>query len=173
MKTDRISRFPFDGLFYFSGMLFLFLFLPSNFYVERVQKTPSFFQLNCEDPQLVISTDLRNIAVNQLFTVYATYINLGEPYTTLEFEPTGLVEFDPPLNMPCEFQNDQGTDRCTKFSLRALSPGEVTIHARTDGESCFYSDEGYIGFAWTVREDSIQVVLDDKVWKLYLPTLFN
>ena len=173
MKTDRIDRIPLYTLFCFSGMLFLFLSLPSKSYTGRTQNTAFFPPYNCENPQLVISTDSRNIAVNQLFTVYATYINLGEPYTTLEFEPTGLVEFDPPLNMPCEFQNDQGTDRCTKFSLRALSPGEVTIHARTDGESCFYSDEGYIGFAWTVREDSIQVVLDDKVWKLYLPTLFN
>src|SRR5262245_45774118 len=80
--------------------------------------------LQTPDSYLILSVDPPIVTTGTLVTLSIAYHNIGLQQTTIEIDPPGLVEFSPPLTMPCPFN---GPDSCTKFTLHALAPGRVTF----------------------------------------------
>ncbi|ABX05353.1 hypothetical protein Haur_2715 [Herpetosiphon aurantiacus DSM 785] len=72
------------------------------------------------------------VNVGDAFSLTIQYVNIGVPYTGITLSPTGTVQFDPPLTMPCKF-NEHPTD-CRTIGLRAVAPGTITINAGANGE---------------------------------------
>ncbi|KPL88916.1 hypothetical protein [Herpetosiphon geysericola] len=72
------------------------------------------------------------VNVGDAFSLTIQYVNIGVPYTGITLSPTGTVQFDPPLTMPCKF-NEHPT-HCRKIGLRAIAPGTIEIDAGATGE---------------------------------------
>lgn len=83
-------------------------------------------------PSLHLSVDRGGLAVGELLTLTVTYTNLGLQHTTITISPTGVLAFDPPVTMPCKY--DQHPSQCTSFTLRAAQAGAATIRASATGE---------------------------------------
>ncbi len=88
-------------------------------------------------PHLELSIAPAAVAVGAIMTLHVTYVNLGLPYTTVKVDPPTLVQFEPPLTMPCKY--DQHPTHCTDITLRAIAPGDVTFEASATGE--IYDDQ--------------------------------
>lgn len=65
-------------------------------------------------------------------TLNISYHNVGLPYTTISIDQPDLVEFDPPLSMPCKFH--EHPNGCQAITFRTLAPGEVQFNASAHGE---------------------------------------
>lgn len=83
-------------------------------------------------PSLHLSVDRGGVAAGELLTLTVAYTNLGLQHTTLTISPTGVLAFDPPVAMPCIY--DQHPTQCTSFTLRAAQAGAATIRASATGE---------------------------------------
>lgn len=84
------------------------------------------------DPHLALSVTPVLVPVDGLVTLQIAYHGVGLPQTTITISPPAALEFDPPRAMPCRY--DQDASRCTTFTLRARTPGSVTIRASASGE---------------------------------------
>lgn len=83
-------------------------------------------------PSLHLSVDRGGVAPGQLVTLTVAYTNLGLQHTTITISPAGVLAFDPPVAMPCKY--DQHPTQCTSFTLRAAQAGAATIRASATGE---------------------------------------
>ncbi len=72
------------------------------------------------------------VNVGDVFSLTIEYVNIGVPYTGITLSPTNTVQFDPPLTMPCKY-NQHPTD-CRTIGLRAVAPGTIEIDAGATGE---------------------------------------
>lgn len=83
-------------------------------------------------PSLHLTVDQGGVAVGDLLTLTVAYTNLGLLYTTIAISPTDVLDFEPPVAMPCKY--DQNPTQCTSFTLRAKQAGVATIRAIATGE---------------------------------------
>ncbi len=72
------------------------------------------------------------VNVGDVFSLTIQYVNIGVPYTGITLSPTGTVQFDPPLTMPCKY--NQHPTQCRTIGLRAVAPGTIEIDAGATGE---------------------------------------
>lgn len=84
------------------------------------------------EPHLTLSVTPAVVPVDGLVTLQIAYHGIGLYHTTVTISPESALVFDPPRPMPCRY--DQDSSRCTIFTLRAQTPGIVTIRASASGE---------------------------------------
>lgn len=72
------------------------------------------------------------VNVGDVFTLTIQYINIGMPYTRVTNGSGGIGQFDPPLTMPCKF--NQHPTQCRTIRLRAIAAGSLHLSARATGE---------------------------------------
>lgn len=84
------------------------------------------------EPHLTLSVAPAVVPVDGLVTLQIAYHGIGLYHTTVTISPESALVFDPPRAMPCRF--DQDASRCTTLTLRAWTPGLVTIRASASGE---------------------------------------
>lgn len=103
-----------------------------------------------------------------LVTLHIAYHNIGLPYTYISISPTGLITFEPPLTMPCRY--DQHPNGCTAITLQALAPGVATFRAGATGEVYY---EGCRCWVWSGAGDNgpASVIIADAIWRIWLPLL--
>jgi hypothetical protein len=113
------------------------------------------------EPYLELSVDPPLALPGTLVTLTIVYHNLGLPHTMINFNPDGLVAFDPPLLEQCEYG-------CGEYTLRALQSGVVEIHAGATGE---IYDESCGCWRWSGATDNgpARLVITETLWQLYLP----
>jgi hypothetical protein len=70
------------------------------------------------DEYLELSVEPPVALTGSLVTLHIAYHHIGLPYTYIKVDPPDLVEFDPPMTMPCQYS-------CDAITFRALSSGEV------------------------------------------------
>jgi hypothetical protein len=117
---------------------------------------------------LQLSVDAAVVSATRLTTLHISYHNIGLPYTTITLSPSALITFDPPLAMPCKY--DQHPNGCTAITLRALVSGVVTITASATGE---VYDEDCMCWYWGGGSaiGPAQVVIGDSPWHMMLPMI--
>ena len=115
---------------------------------------------------LELSLDSPIVTAGTPITLYIDYHNIGVPHTTIHVTPTGLVAFEPPLSMPCKY--DQHSNGCTAIGFRALASGVVTFTAGATGE---VYDENchcwYWGIANTI--EPARLIIAGTIWRAFLP----
>ncbi|XSG73301.1 hypothetical protein ACP8Y2_14035 [Herpetosiphon llansteffanensis] len=103
------------------------------------------------------------VNVGDAFSLTIEYVNIGAPYTGITLSPTGTVQFDPPLTMPCKF-NEHPT-QCRTIGLRAIAPGTIEIDAGATGEVFVPGVGWYWGSAQARNPITVRVlVLDHKAF---------
>ncbi|WP_110513928.1 hypothetical protein [Herpetosiphon llansteffanensis] len=105
------------------------------------------------------------VNVGEAFSLTIQYVNIGVPYTGITLSPTGTVQFDPPMIMPCKY--NQHPTQCRTIGLRAVAPGTIEIDAGATGEVPV--DGG--GWAWgsAHARNPITVQVRDLAHKLFVP----
>jgi endo-1,4-beta-xylanase len=103
-----------------------------------------------------------------LVTLNIVYHHIGLPYTMISITPSEMVAFDPPLTMPCKY--DQHPNGCTAITFRTLSTGAVQFHAGATGE---VYDESCGCFIWggAVDNGPANLVIVDAIWQAFLPSI--
>lgn len=86
--------------------------------------TPSYYLELSVEPPIVIP--------GELITLHIVYHNIGLPYTRISINPSNIVDYEPPLAMPCKY--DQHPNGCTAITLRTLATGRVIFSAWANGE---------------------------------------
>ncbi len=95
-----------------------------------------------ETPHLELVVEPASVPVGERVTLQIGYVGVGLVHTTITISPTGSLVFDPPLEMPCRY--DEHPNGCTSITLRARQVGTVTINATASGEiynpgcTCFH-----------------------------------
>jgi hypothetical protein len=102
-----------------------------------------------EEAYLELSVDPVESRAGSLITLNISYVNIGLPHTTILIDPPDLVEFDPPLSMPCRFH--EHPSECREITFRTLAPGEVQFNASAHGE--IWSDQCQCWFFTTVSDN--------------------
>ncbi|MFD3165731.1 hypothetical protein [Herpetosiphon sp. NSE202] len=103
------------------------------------------------------------VNVGDAFSLTIQYVNIGAPYTGITLSPTGTVQFDPPLTMPCKY--NQHPTQCYKIGLRAVAPGTIEINAGATGEVFVPGVGWYWGSAQARNPITVRVlVLDHKAF---------
>ena len=115
---------------------------------------------------LELSLDSAIVTAGTPITLYIEYHNIGVPHTTINVTPTGLVAFEPPLSMPCKY--DQHPNGCTAIGFRALASGVVTFTARATGE---VYDEACYCWYWSIADtiEPARLIIADTIWRAWLP----
>ena len=121
--------------------------------------SPSYLELSVEPPIVTTSA---------LVTLHIAYHNIGLPYTYISISPTGLFTFEPPLTMPCKY--DQHPNGCTAITLQTHAPGVATFRASATGE---VYDESCRCWVWSGAGDNrpASVSIADAIWRMWLPLL--
>jgi hypothetical protein len=117
---------------------------------------------------LELSVEPSMVNAGELVTLHIAYHNLGFPYTLILIDLPGLVAYEPPLSMPCKY--DQHPNGCTAIPFRALTAGVVTFTAAASGE---VYDEACQCRIWTGVTDNgpATVIIADKLWQVFIPLL--
>lgn len=82
-------------------------------------------------PKLILSAPSQ-VTLGQVFTLTIQYVNIGLQYTTVTSSPAGLVQLDPPLSMPCKY--NQHPTQCKNITFKATALGTVQLNASATGE---------------------------------------
>jgi endo-1,4-beta-xylanase len=125
----------------------------------RSTTTDAYLELSVV-PQIALS--------GTLVTLNITYHHIGMPYTAITSSPPGLVTFDPPLSMPCKY--DQHPTGCQAIPFRTQSSGVVQFTAGASGE---VYDEGCGCFRWGTALDNgpATLIIVDTLWQMFLPSI--
>jgi hypothetical protein len=117
---------------------------------------------------LQLSIDPPIATTNSVVTLHIAYHNIGFVYTDIAISSTGLITFEPPLTMPCKY--DQPPYGCTAITLRTLAPGVATFRAVADGE---VYDESCHCWYWSFAADNgpVSVIIADVIWRMLLPVV--
>lgn len=102
-----------------------------------------------QDAYLELSVDPAQSRAGSLITLNIIYHNIGLPYTTISIDQPDLVEYDPPLTMPCKFH--EHPNGCRAITYRTLAPGEVKFSTSAHGE--IWSDQCQCWFFSTVTDN--------------------
>jgi len=129
---------------------------------------PAAPQCSSSTAHLELSTAPSVVTPGTLVNLNITYKGIGLPYTGITITPAELVEYDPPLSMPCKY--DQHINGCTSIGLRALFTGVVQFTAGATGE---IFDEGCHCFCWGAAKDygPATLTIVNSIWKAYLPSI--
>ena len=108
------------------------------------------------------------VLTGTLVTLHIAYHNIGLPYTNIQINPPGLVAFEPPLSMPCKY--DQHPNGCAEITLRTLATGVVQFSANATGE---VYDETCRCWYWSGASDNgpATLIIAESVWKMFLPSI--
>jgi hypothetical protein len=161
-KRRSITRFLLSSLL----TAFLLLALPASQAATAHQQE---FANQITPPAYVeLSVEPSMVHAGELVTLHIAYHNLGFPYTLILIDPAGLVAYEPPLTMPCKY--DQHPNGCTAIPFRALSAGVVTFTAAASGE---VYDEACKCWKWTGVTDNgpATVIIADRLWQIFIPLL--
>ena len=103
-----------------------------------------------------------------LVTLKIVYHNIGLPYTSIGINPSENVAFDPPLSMPCKY--NEHPNGCTEITFRTLSNGIVQFNAGATGE---VYDETCGCFMWGGAQDNgpATLAIVDTIWQVFLPSI--
>ena len=118
---------------------------------------------------LELSVNPMKSPAGSLITLHISYHNLGMPHTTINVKPSNLVEFEPPISMPCKF--DQHLNGCRAITFRTLEPGEVEFTAFANGEVW---DEDCQCWYWGTASDTgpaIAAITDP--WLFFFPFVMD
>ena len=136
---------------YFSLVLFTVLFCSGAFlFVDQISAEDSVAaQTPDQEAYLELSVEPAQTRAGGLITLNISYHNIGLPYTTISIDQPDLVEFDPPLSMPCKFH--EHPNGCQAITFRTLAPGEVQFNASANGE--IWSEQCQCWFFTTVTDN--------------------
>jgi hypothetical protein len=136
---------------YFVLVFFVVLFCSGVFISADLTSAEEFAPAQSPEQEayLELSVDPAQSRAGSLITLHITYHNIGLPYTTISIDQPDLVEFDPPLAMPCKFHDHP--NRCREITFRTLAPGEVQFTASAHGE--VWSDQCQCWFFTTVTDN--------------------
>jgi hypothetical protein len=103
-----------------------------------------------------------------LITLNIAYHNIGLPYTYIHVNSSNIVTYEPPLSMPCQY--DQHTNGCTAITFRTLTTGVVTFTASATGE---VYDETCQCWYWGGGSDTgpASAIIADTIWPVFLPVI--
>ncbi|XSG74858.1 endo-1,4-beta-xylanase [Herpetosiphon llansteffanensis] len=105
---------------------------PTNTAVPTNTPTPSATPTQAApQPKLILSAPSQ-VTLGQVFTLTIQYVNIGLQYTTVTSSPAGLVQLDPPLSMPCKY--NQHPTQCKNITFKATALGTVQLNASATGE---------------------------------------
>jgi hypothetical protein len=102
-----------------------------------------------QEAYLELSVEPAQSRAGGLITLNITYHNIGLPYTTISINQPDLVEFDPPLSMPCKYH--EHPNGCQAITFRTLAPGEVQFNASASGE--IWSEQCQCWFFTTITDN--------------------
>ncbi|XSG73302.1 hypothetical protein ACP8Y2_14040 [Herpetosiphon llansteffanensis] len=105
------------------------------------------------------------VNVGEAFSLTIQYVNIGLPYTGITLNPTGKLQFDPPLPMPCQYS--QHPTQCRTIGLRAVAAGTIEIDAGATGEVPIAGG----GWAWGSAQarNPITVQVRNLAHKVFIP----
>ncbi|MCA0351574.1 MAG: hypothetical protein LCH85_06225 [Chloroflexi bacterium] len=105
------------------------------------------------------------VNVGDVFTLTIQYINIGMPYTRVTNGSGGIGQFDPPLTMPCKF--NQHPTQCRTIRLRAIAAGSLHLSASATGEVPIAGG----GWAWgSAISNPISIqVRDVLAYRIFIP----
>ncbi|HBW51629.1 MAG TPA: hypothetical protein DEF47_17185 [Herpetosiphon sp.] len=109
-------------------------------------------------PALILSAPSQ-VTLGQVFTLTIQYVNIGLQYTTVTSSPAGLVQLDPPLSMPCKY--NQHPTQCKNITFKATALGTVQLNASATGEVPIAGG----GWAWgsAFAQNPVSVTIVDSV----------
>ncbi len=127
---------------------------------------------SCENPaaHLELSVQPTTALPGELVTLYIVYVQIGEPYTGISIEPPGLVEFEPPLSMPCKYS--EHPTHCTSITLRTQAAGVVQFHAGATGE-IWGEDCQCWCMSGAVDNGPATLVIAETITRVYLPSVYR
>lgn len=127
---------------------------------------------SCENPaaHLELSVEPTIAFPGTLITLHIAYVQIGMPYTGITVDPPGLVAFEPPLNMPCKY--NEHPNHCTAITFRTQATGVVQFNAGATGEVW---DEACRCFCMSTALDDgpATLVIVESVSKVYLPSIYR
>ena len=117
---------------------------------------------------LQLSVEPSIVTSGALITLDIAYHNIGVPYTSIQITPSSVVTFEPPLSMPCKY--DQHPNGCTAITFRTLTTGVVTLTASATGE---VYDETCHCWYWSIAYDNAPAiaVIANRIWPVFLPVI--
>jgi hypothetical protein len=120
------------------------------------------------DPYLELSVEPPVAFPGRLIKLHITYHDIGLPYTMISIDPPGLVALDPPLTMPCKY--NQHLDGCKVITLRTLASGGVHFRAGATGE---VFDEDCGCWIWGTATDNgpAHLIILETTWRGFLPSI--
>lgn len=115
---------------------------------------------------LELSLDSAETPLGTMITLNITYHNIGLPYTNIKVEPADILAFEPPLSMPCKY--DQHPNGCTAITFMTLATGEVTFTASATGE--LFGEECQCWY-WGGASDNgaVSATIVDPAMRLFMP----
>ena len=117
---------------------------------------------------LELSMEPRIALKGTLVTLKIVYHHIGLPYTYIVINPSENVAFDPPLSLPCKY--NEHPNGCTEITFRTLSNGLVQFTAGATGE---VYDETCGCFVWGGATDNgpATLAIVDTIWQAFLPSI--
>ncbi len=105
---------------------------------------------------------------NSLVTLNIAYHRIGMPYTGILIDRPDLVSYDPPLSMPCKY--NEHINHCTAITLRTQATGVVHFTAGAYGE---IFGEDCQCFCWAPVQDNgpATLVIANTIAHSYLPSV--
>jgi len=160
--------------FRFVVALFLALVVTALFWVTITPSHPLRAQENvplqsaAANAYLGLSVEPPIVVTETLVTLHITYHNIGLPYTTIQVNPPNLAAFEPPLSMPCKY--DQHPNGCTMITLRTQAIGVVQFTASATGE---VYDETCRCWYWSGASDNgpASLIIAETLWQMFLPSV--
>ena len=122
-----------------------------------------------DNAYLELSVDPGQSRAGSLITLHISYHNIGLPYTTINVNPSNLVDFDPPITMPCKY--DQHPNGCQAIIFRTLSPGKVEFTASATGE--LWSEECQCWYWGGASDNGPAVAVITAAWRFFLPFVMD
>ncbi len=125
-------------------------------------------QSTAANAYLELSVEPPIVLTDTLITLSITYHNIGFPYTTIQVNPPNLAAFEPPMSMPCKY--DQHPNGCTAISLRTQAIGVVQFTASATGE---VYDETCHCWYWSGASDNgpARLIIAETLWQTFLPSV--
>ncbi len=137
----------------------------SQFVIARGQEFTNKITANA---YLELSVEPPLVTSGALITLHIVYHNIGLPYTDILINPSNVVTFEPPLSMPCKF--DQHPNGCTAITFRTLVTGVVTFTAGATGE--VYDETCHCWYWSGASADGPAIAtIADTIWPVFLPAI--
>ncbi len=118
-----------------------------------------------DNAYLKLSVDPAQSRAGSLITLHISYHNIGLPYTTIYANSSNLVEFDPPLPMPCKY--DRHPNGCQAITFKTLSPGKVEFTASATGE--LWGEECQCWYWGGASDNGPVVAVITEPWRFFIP----